>query len=80
MVPAIRSLGLAIRVGIHSGEVEFVGGNVRGLAVHVAARVMAQAEPGEVLVTATTRELASGTDLVFEPRGSVELKGITGSR
>jgi len=75
---AVADLGIAIRAGVHTGEVEFVGGNVRGLAVHTAARVMALAGPGEVVVSATTMQLASGADFRFESLGEHELKGIAG--
>ena len=80
MVRAVGDLNLAIRAGIHTGEVEPVPGGVRGLAVHAANRVMAAAAPGEVLVTATTAELAAGAGLTFESRGRHELKGIPGER
>jgi class 3 adenylate cyclase len=79
MAAAVAPLGLQLRAGVHTGEVEFVGGTVRGLAVHLAARVMALAGPGEVFVSATTMQLAAGTDLRFEPRGARELKGLTGT-
>ena len=77
---AAGDLGLQIRAGVHTGEVELVPGNVRGVAVHMAARVMALAGPGEVLISGTTYELLAGSSLVFESRGSHELKGITGAR
>jgi class 3 adenylate cyclase len=77
---AARDLGLQIRAGIHTGEVELIPGNVRGVAVHMAARVMALAGPSEVLISGTTYELLAGTDLIFEERGSHVLKGITGAR
>lgn len=73
-------LGLGVRAGVHTGEVELAGDDLRGVAVHLAARVMERAHPGEVLVSATTRELVSGTDLGFAERGTFELKGITGAR
>jgi class 3 adenylate cyclase len=75
-----RELGVRLRAGIHTGEVEPVPGNVRGLAVHIAARVAAAAAPGETLVTATVREMTTADDLVFEDRGSHELKGISDAR
>jgi class 3 adenylate cyclase len=78
--PAVARLGIAIRAGVHTGEVEFLGDNVRGLAVHEAARVAGVARPGEVLVSATTRQLLAGSELVFEPAGSHELKGIGEAR
>jgi class 3 adenylate cyclase len=69
-------LGLAVRAGIHTGEVQLVPGNVRGVAVHAAARVMAMAGPREVLVSATTRDLLAGSNLRFEVRGQHDLKGL----
>jgi class 3 adenylate cyclase len=75
-----RNLGIEIRAGVHTGEVEIVAGDLAGVAVHVAARVMALARPGEVLVSATTHELVAGTSLVFEDAGTHELKGIPGAR
>jgi class 3 adenylate cyclase len=80
MVAAADRLGLSIRVGVHTGEAEFVGGQVRGIAVHTAARVMSVAEGGEVLVSETTRALVEGSDLPVESAGSHELKGISGPR
>jgi class 3 adenylate cyclase len=77
---AARDLGIEVRAGVHTGEVELVPGNVRGVAVHMAARVMALAGPGEVLISGTTYELLAGSSLVFESRGSHELKGIAGAR
>jgi class 3 adenylate cyclase len=75
-----EALGIQVRAGIHTGEVDAVPGNIRGLAVHIAARVAAAAGPGETLVSATTREVTSADDLRFEDRGSHELKGIEGKR
>ena len=80
MTRSAEELGLAIRVGIHTGEIAFVGGDVRGVAVHAAARVMALAGPNEVLVTSTTSELLDGSDVVLEDAGVHELKGLSGSR
>jgi class 3 adenylate cyclase len=77
---AATSLGLAIRAGIHTGEVEVAAGDVRGLAVHVAARVMALAGPGQVYVSATTRELVADSGLTFVDAGVHELKGVSGAR
>ena len=68
--------GLAVRAAVHVGEVEAVGEQIRGLAVHEAARIAAAAGPGEILVTQTTRDLAASAGLVFEDRGSHTLKGI----
>ncbi|MEO7332428.1 MAG: adenylate/guanylate cyclase domain-containing protein [Gemmatimonadales bacterium] len=77
---AAQALGIETRAGIHTGEVVVAGGDLRGVAVHMAARIMDSGGPGEVLVSATTRELASGVDLDFVDRGSHELKGISGPR
>lgn len=73
-------LGLQIRCGVHSGEVELLPDNVRGVAVHIVSRVTALAGAGEVLVSGTTYELVADSDLRFEDRGSHELKGVTGAR
>lgn len=73
-------MGIATRAGIHTGEVELVPGNVRGVAVHMAARIMALAGPSEVLVSGTTHDLLAGSGLAFEDRGLHELKGISGAR
>jgi class 3 adenylate cyclase len=67
-----------IRVGVHVGEVELVGTDVRGITVHEAARVMAVAEPDEILVSELTRALAGAAGLSFEDRGTHELKGLDG--
>jgi class 3 adenylate cyclase len=72
--------GLSIRAGVHSGEVEVVGGDVRGVTVHEAARVAAAAGPDEILVSETTRMLASSGDFQYEARGPFELKGLPGPR
>lgn len=77
---ASQSIGLAIRVGIHTGEVELGGGDVRGVAVHHAARIMSLAGPSEVYVSATTHDLLAGSELVFADAGVHELKGLTGKR
>jgi class 3 adenylate cyclase len=76
LATAASALGLPIRVGVHTGEVEPVGADVRGVAVHLAARVLGLAGPGEVLVSGTTRDLLSGSDLTFEDRGLHQLKGF----
>jgi len=81
---AIRSVarreGIGIRAGVHVGEVEVVGTGLRGLAVHEAARVMGQAAPDEILVSAPTRAVAVASGLRFEERGLHELKGLEGPR
>ena len=80
MCQGAGELGLTIRAGVHTGEVELVPGNVRGVAVHMAARIMALADGGQVLVSGTTYELVAGSGLTFEDRGEHELKGLTGAR
>ena len=73
---ALASLELEIRAGVHTGELEFDGPRVRGIAVHIGARVMALAGPSEVLVSQTVRDLVAGSGLVFEDAGEHELKGV----
>jgi len=73
---ATRTLGLDIRASVHTGEVDLVGSRIRGIAVHEAARILAAAEPGEILVSDVTRALAGGSGLEFEDRGVRHLKGI----
>ncbi len=80
MTRSAKRAGLAIRVGLHTGEVEMVGSNARGLAVHAAARVMSFAGSGEVLVSSTTRDLLEGSGLTLEDAGAHELKGLAGER
>lgn len=77
---ASEAIGMPIRVGMHTGEVTTGDNQVRGLAVHAAARVLALAGRGEVLVSSTTRELSEGTDLVFESRGRHAMKGLERER
>ena len=76
---AVRSLGLEVRAGVHTGECELVGDSLRGIAVHTGARIAAEAAPGEVLVSRTVTDLVAGSGLVFEQRKDVELKGLTGT-
>ena len=73
---AVRPLGIQIRAGCHTGEVELVGDHVRGLAVHVGARVSALARPDDVLVSSTVKDLTVGSGLTFEDAGEHELKGV----
>jgi class 3 adenylate cyclase len=72
----VRPLGLAVRQGIHVGEVERRGRDVAGLAVHETARIAGSAEAGEILVSAVARTLAIGSRFTFEPRGPRVLKGV----
>jgi class 3 adenylate cyclase len=75
---AVKDLGLDVRAGLHTGECELVDGKVGGIAVHIGARVAAQARPGEVLVSSTVKDLVAGSGIVFADRGNTELKGIPG--
>lgn len=77
---AADRLGIAIRAGVHTGEVEFADDDLRGLAVHLAARIMGAADPGTTFVSGTTRELAIGAGIEFVDRGTREFKGISGER
>jgi class 3 adenylate cyclase len=80
MDPAVASLGIRLRAGMHTGEVTIDGGQARGVAVHGAARVAALGGPGEVLASGTTFDLLDGSGLSFESRGNHELKGLSGAR
>jgi pimeloyl-ACP methyl ester carboxylesterase len=73
---AVVSLGLGIRVGVHTGECDVVDGKLAGLAVAIGARVAAQADVGEVLVSGTVKDLVAGSGIAFDPRGVRELKGV----
>ena len=75
-----EELGVEVRAGVHTGEVEVYQGDLHGVSVHLAARIMAAAGPGEVFVSGTSMELASGAGVEFFDRGSHELKGIRGPR
>jgi class 3 adenylate cyclase len=75
---AVRELGLEVRAGVHTGECELDGDKPRGIAVHIGARVAAQAAPGEVLVSSTVKDLVAGSGLEFDDRGVHELKGVPG--
>jgi len=72
-------LDLRVRAGLHTGECELIDGHVAGIAVHIAARVSAQAGPGVVLVSRTVRDLVTGSGIALQPRGEHELKGVPGS-
>jgi len=74
----LQEIGIEIRAGLHTGEVQPRGADVGGIAVHVAARVMGAAGDGEVLVSRTVRDLIAGSDVALEDRGSYALKGIGG--
>jgi class 3 adenylate cyclase len=74
----VRPLGLQMRAGLHTGEVELDGERVAGIAVHIGARVAALAEPGQVLASGTVRDLVAGSGISFEEGGTYELKGVPG--
>jgi class 3 adenylate cyclase len=76
---ALKGLGLEIRAGLHTGEAELDGDKVRGIAVHIGARIAGLAGPSEVLVSSTVRDLVAGSALRFEDRGEHELKDVPGS-
>jgi class 3 adenylate cyclase len=73
-----QALGLQVRVGVHTGELERIGDDVGGIAVHIGARVAAAAAPGEVLVSRTVTDLVAGSGLAFASRGEHDLKGVPG--
>ncbi len=75
---SVRDLGIDIRAGLHTGEVELAEDKPRGIAVHIGARVSARAEPGEVLVSNTVKDLVAGSGIEFDERGTAELKGVPG--
>jgi class 3 adenylate cyclase len=78
VVAAVRELGLDVRAGLHTGECELVDGKVGGIAVHIGSRVAAEAEPGEVLVSSTVKDLVAGSEIRFADRGTAALKGVPG--
>jgi class 3 adenylate cyclase len=75
----VKSLCLAIRAGVHTGEIERRPNEIDGLAVHIASRVLSLARPDEVLVSGTVADLVVGSGIAFEDRGVEQLKGIPGS-
>ena len=74
----VRSLGLEVRAGVHTGECEVIGEKIGGIAVHIGARVASRASPGEVLVSRTVKDLVAGSGITFQDRGTHELKGVPG--
>jgi pimeloyl-ACP methyl ester carboxylesterase len=76
IVDGVRELGLELRAGLHTGECELLEGKVGGIAVHIGARVAQQAQPGEVLVSSTVKDLVAGSELRFLDRGAATLKGV----
>ncbi len=76
LVVESRGLGVDVRVGIHTGEVEAMGNDIGGIGVHVASRICGLAEPGRILASRTVRDLSVGSGIAFEPRGEHELRGV----
>ncbi len=76
---ATGSLGIELRVGLHTGECEVRGDDLGGLAVHIAARVGSLATPGEIMVSGTVKDLVVGSGIEFDDRGEHELKGVPGT-
>ena len=76
IVDAMRPLGIEVRAGVHTGELESAGGELKGLAVHIGARVCAQARGSQVLVSQTVKDLVAGSGIAFEDAGEHELKGV----
>lgn len=75
---ARAEFGLELRAGMHTGEVDVVGNDIGGIAVHIAARVLGHARPGELIVSGTVRDLVVGSEIPFEDRGEHELRGVPG--
>jgi class 3 adenylate cyclase len=75
---AVKTVGLEVRAGLHTGECELLDDKVGGIAVHIGARVAKEAAPGEVLVSSTVKDLVAGSGIEFRDRGTVELKGVPG--
>ena len=75
---SMRDLGIEVRAGLHTGECERMNAKVGGIAVHIGARVAAEAGPGEVVVSSTVKDLVAGSGIAFRDRGAAELKGVPG--
>jgi len=75
----LKALGLDVRAGVHTGEIEQANGTVRGIAVHIAARIAAAASPGEVVVSSTVKDIVAGSGIAFAERGEHELAGVPGT-
>jgi len=78
IVESMQPIGVEVRAGVHTGEVELMGDRVGGIAVHIGARVAGTAGPSEVLVSGTVKDLVAGSGIEFEDRGSHSLKGVPG--
>ena len=79
MGDTLTGIGVEIRAGVHTGEVEVRGQQIGGLTVHIGARVASAATGGEILVSSTVKELLAGSDVTFSDRGEHELKGVPGT-
>jgi class 3 adenylate cyclase len=79
IVEQLSTIGLEIRAGIHTGEVELRDGDIGGLGVHIASRVMNQAESGGILASGTVKDLVVGSGIEFLPYGTFDLKAVPGS-
>jgi class 3 adenylate cyclase len=75
----VKHLGIDVRASVHTGECELMGDNIGGIAVHIGARIMAQAEPGSVVVSSTVKDLVAGSGINFQGLGLHELKGVPGA-
>ena len=80
MVHSVAGLGLSIHAGLHSGEIELMGDDIGGIAVHIAHRISSVAQPGAVLVSSTVKDLVDGSGIEFDDLGTHQLKGVPGSR
>ena len=78
MRDSVRDLGLELRAGVHTGECEILEGKVGGIAVHIGARVAAEAGPGEICVSQTVKDLVAGSGITCRDKGVAELKGVPG--
>jgi class 3 adenylate cyclase len=76
---SLRAIGVDVRAGLHTGEIDLVDGDVGGIAVHLGARVMAEAGAGETVVSSTVKDLVVGSEIAFEDRGEHQLKGVPGT-
>jgi class 3 adenylate cyclase len=80
MLDTATNLSLTARAGIHTGEIELQGDDIRGIAVHATARILALAEPGQVVVSGTVRDILAGSGMEFTDLGEHELRGLEGRR
>jgi class 3 adenylate cyclase len=78
ILKSVAELGVDLRIGVHTGECEIVGGRLRGIALHIGARIGSQAEPREILVSQTVKDLVTGSEVLFADRGTHELRGVPG--